>query len=46
MSKDIDVLMQNIVTGLYSISVPVMNSSIFSAISIDISIKSVPPLSF
>ena len=43
MSKDIDVLIKNIVAGLYSISVPVMNSCIFSAINIDISIKKAPP---
>ena len=42
MSKDMDILIKNIVTELYSISVPVINSIIFNAIRIYVSIKSAP----
>ena len=43
MNKDIDVVIRKIVSELYSISVPAMNSMILSAINIDVSIKSAPP---
>lgn len=45
-SKDMDILIKNIATELYSISVPVINSIIFNAIRIDVSIKSAPPMVF
>lgn len=43
-SKDVDVLIKNIKTGLCSISVPLMNNTNLSAINIDVIINCVPPL--
>lgn len=43
MNNDIDELMKNINTGLYCIAVALINNVIFSAINMDVIIKTAPP---